>query len=97
MRQFDVAYFTASCDPPEKNKEFALSLNLDYVILSDPDGKVANAFGIYNAERKIASRVTFIIGKDGKIVHVDDKVQVGSHGKDVAAVLEALKIPKRKP
>ena len=37
IRKFDVAYFTASCDTPEKNNEFADSLGLDYPILSRPD------------------------------------------------------------
>lgn len=95
LRKFDVAYFTASCDKVEDNQRFAKSLDLDYVILSDPDGKVAQAYGIYNADRKLASRVTFIIGKDGKILHVDTKVDVQNHGKDIAAVLESLGIPKK--
>ncbi len=95
LRKFDVAYFTASCDPVETNREFAKSLQLDYVILSDPEGKAAQAFGVYNAERKIAARVTFVIGKDGRILHIDDKVQVANHGKDIATVLESLRIPKR--
>jgi peroxiredoxin Q/BCP len=95
LRQFDVAYFTASCDSPEDNQRFAKSLELDYVILSDPDGKVATAYGIYNPERKLAARVTFIIGKDGKIAHIDDKVNVQNHAKDIAAVLESLGVPKK--
>lgn len=79
----------------ETNTEFAKSLKLDYPILSDPDGTVAQKFGIYNAERKLASRVTFIISADGKIVHVDDKVDTGKHGEDVARKLAELGIPKK--
>jgi peroxiredoxin Q/BCP len=47
IREFDVAYFTASNDPAEKNKEFAVSLNADYPILSDSDSSVAK-YGILN-------------------------------------------------
>ncbi len=67
-----MAYFTASCDPYEGekgNKAFAESLKLDYPILSDPDKKVAEAYGVLNAERGFANRWTFYIDKEG--VHVD--------------------------
>ena len=40
------AYFTASCDPAEKNAEFAKSLELDYPILSDPGTEIAKAYGV---------------------------------------------------
>ena len=43
IREYDVAYFTASNDPVEKNTEFAKSLDADYPILSDPDSRVAKA------------------------------------------------------
>ena len=33
LKKFDVAYFTASTDPVEKNRDFAKSLDLDYPIL----------------------------------------------------------------
>ena len=46
LRSSGAAYFTASVDPPEKNKEFAKSLGLDYPILSDPEGEVARAYGV---------------------------------------------------
>ncbi len=79
----------------EKNTEFAKSLDLDYAILSDPDGKVATAFGIYQAERKAPSRVTYIIGKDGKILYIDTAVNTSNHGKDIAAKLEELGVEKK--
>ena len=43
MRDYNVAYFTASNDPAEKNKAFAESLGADYPILSDPDSSVARS------------------------------------------------------
>src|SRR5687767_1295579 len=70
IREFDFAYFTASTDDAEKNKKFAESLKTDYPILSDPEGKLASALGIYNADKKFANRVTFYIGKDGKILAI---------------------------
>jgi peroxiredoxin Q/BCP len=95
IRKFDVAYFTASVDEPEKNKEFAESLKLDYPILSDPSKETAKAFGVLN-ERGMANRWTYYIDKNGKIAAVDQKVNTENHGKDIAAKLKELNFPAKK-
>jgi len=74
----------------ETNRRFAQSLDLDYPILSDPDGKVAKAYGIYNAQRGFPSRVTFFIGKDGKIAAIQRRVSVRKHGEEILKRLEEL-------
>ncbi len=91
-----MAYFTASVDPPDVNKKFAESLDVDYPILSDPGKSVATAYGVVTADRAYASRWTFYIGKDGTILFIDKKVNAADAGKDVAAKLAELGIPKRK-
>ena len=83
-------YFAASVDPPDVNKKFAESLELDYPILSDPGKKVARAYGVVAGERQTASRWTFYIGADGKILYIDKEVKAGSAGQDVVARLKAL-------
>ena len=94
MREFNVAYFTASVDSVEKNTEFAKSLNLDYPILSDPSKKVATAFGCLSV-RGFANRWTYYIGTDGKILYVDKAVKAGDHGKAIAAKLAELGVEKK--
>jgi peroxiredoxin len=96
MRDYDVAYFTASNDPAEQNKKFAESLGADYPILSDPDSSVAQKYGVYNAERKAAQRWTFYIGADGKILAIDKMVKTDTHGADVAGKLGELGVAKKK-
>jgi len=96
MRKYDVTYFTASTDDVKKNTEFAKSLDADYVILSDPEGKTATAYGIYNAEKNFANRVTFIIGPDGKILDIDKMVKTENHGQDVANKLKEIGVVKKK-
>jgi thioredoxin-dependent peroxiredoxin len=96
LRKFDVAYFTASVDAPDVNKKFAESLKLDYPILSDPDKKVGTAYGVVIPERSNAIRWTFYIGKDGKILYIDKKVDTASHGQDIANRLRLLGIPEKK-
>jgi peroxiredoxin Q/BCP len=70
-------------------------LDLDYPILSDPEKKVAEAFGCLNA-RGVSNRWTYYIGKDGKILHVDKSVKAASHGEDIASKLAELGVEKKK-
>ena len=90
-----MAYFTASCDTPDVNKKFAESLALDYPILSDPEKKTAQAYGVVDEKRPFPQRWTFYIGADGKILHIDKAVKAPAHGQDVAAKLAELKVGKK--
>jgi peroxiredoxin len=96
IRNYEVAYFTASNDPAEQNKKFAESLGVDYPILSDPDSSVATKYGVYNPDRKAAMRWTFYIGADGKILAIDKSVTTDTHGSDVASKLGELGVAKKK-
>jgi peroxiredoxin Q/BCP len=97
LSQYDVAIYAASVDPPETNAAFAKELGLDYPILSDPKKDIARAYGVLGPGDEYASRWTFIIGKDGKVLDVLRNVNPGSHGKDVAARLAELGAPHRQP
>ena len=89
-----MAIYAASCDPPDVNKKFAESLSLDYPILSDPTKAIAKAYGVLTDDG-YADRWTFIIGADGKILDVMKNVSPKVHGKDLAAKLAELGVPKR--
>jgi peroxiredoxin Q/BCP len=97
IREFQVAYFTASTDTPELNKKFAESLELDYPILSDPDKTTAQAYGVVHEGRQVPERWTFYIGKDGIIKAIDKGVQqrTESAGSDIAAKLKELGIESK--
>lgn len=85
-----MAYFGASVDPAETNKQFAESLNLNYPLLSDPGKEVARAYGVITGDKATASRWTFYIGKDGKILYIDKSVSPATHGTEVVTRLKAL-------
>ncbi len=91
-----MAYFGISVDGVQKNKEFAESLGLDYPLLSDPQKQVAKAYGVLMPIVGLAKRWTFYIGKDGKILHIDQDIDVKTAGADVAARLAALGVAKRR-
>ena len=83
-----------SVDTAEDNKKFAEHVEADYPILSDPSKEVANAYGVVG-RMGVASRWTFYIGPDGKILHIDKAVKTSSAGADVAAKLAELGVAKR--
>ncbi len=95
IRKYDVAYFTASCDDLETQKKWAKELELDYPVLSDPDSKVAKAYGVVHEGRERPERWTFVIDKDGVIKQIDKKVNTKSHGEDIAKTLEKLGVAKK--
>jgi len=89
MRRFNVRFFAASVDTPEANTRFARSLGIDYPILSDPGKRVARAYGVLGASG-YASRWTFFIGSDGRILDIDTHVTASSHGRAIVTKLKAL-------
>lgn len=95
IREFDVSYFMASVDPLDKNRAFARANNADFPMLSDPSKETASAYEVLNLIR-IASRVTFYIGQDGRILKIDEAIHPATAAQDIAANLAALNITKIK-
>jgi len=88
-----------SVDTPEDNKAFAEKEHADFPILSDPTKKTAFAYGVIPPDRppdrQFASRWTFYIGPDGKILAIDKQVKPATSGEDVVAKLKELSVPTR--
>jgi peroxiredoxin Q/BCP len=84
-----------SADPPQTQKKFQDKYNLPYTLLSDVDKKICEAFGVikeknmYGKKVKGIARTTFVIGPDGKIVHVFNNVKAEGHAEEVLAYLKS--------
>ena len=70
-------------------------MELDYPILSDPSKVTARAYGVVHEGREVPERWTFIIGADGKILHIDKMVKAADHGAEIVKQLEELGIEKK--
>jgi peroxiredoxin Q/BCP len=83
-----------SADPVKAQKKFQEKYNLPYTLLSDGDKKVCNAFGVikeknmYGKKVMGIARTTFVIGPDGKIVHVFNNVKAEGHAGEVLELLK---------
>jgi peroxiredoxin Q/BCP len=95
IASYDAAVFMVSLDTPEKNAEFAKSLDAKLTLLSDPKGETANAYGVSALGGMYAKRWTFYIDPAGAILAIDKDVKTGTAGPDIAKQLGALGYPKR--
>jgi thioredoxin-dependent peroxiredoxin len=83
-----------SPDTPQAQKKFAEKFDLPFTLLADADKKVAEAFGVMKEKnmygKKVwgVARTTFIIGPDGKIQHIFEKVKPEGHAEEVLAYLK---------
>lgn len=94
IREYNVSYFMASVDPLDDNIEFANDTGADFPMLSDPTKQTAKAYDVLNLF-KLASRVTFYISKEGRILYIDDDISPKTAAEDIAHQLGLLKIEKQ--
>lgn len=95
IREYNAVYMMASVDDLEDNQDFAKEQKADFPMLSDPTKETAKAYDVLNFVR-VASRVTFYIGKNGKILKIDDDINAETAAEDIAANLAELGIDKQK-
>ena len=88
-----IEVFGVSPDSVGRHVKFRAKYDLPYPLLSDPGHAVADAYGVW-VEKKLAGRTymgversSFIIGPDGRIEHVLERVKPMEH---VDLVLGAL-------
>lgn len=93
IRAFDVTYFMASTDPVDKNAAFAAETEADFPLLSDPDGEVARAYGVYTMG--FARRHTFYIDREGRIAHIDRAVKPSTSAEDMVSHLDRLGVDRQ--
>ena len=79
-----------SFDSVDSHKKFIEKYKLPFVLLADTDKKVAQAYGVADQGSPVASRVTFIIDKQGKIAFVNPKVNPSTNSAEVRTALNAL-------
>jgi len=73
-----------SPDKPKTQAGFRQKQCLPFTLLADPEKKVAEAFGV--AKLIGVQRATFLIGPDGLIQHVFEKVKPAGHAREVLKV-----------
>ena len=85
----NIAVLGLSPDPVKDVTKFAQKFHLNFPLLADEDHAVTEKYGcwqeksMYGKKYWGATRTTFVIGKDGKILHVFEKVKPAGHDREV--------------
>lgn len=81
----DVVVLGVSADDEGSHQAFTQKYNLNFPLLADTNKTLISAYDVDGGG--YAKRVTYVIGPDGKIVHVDASVNTTTHASDVLAAL----------
>jgi peroxiredoxin Q/BCP len=91
LKKENVEVVGVSFDSPESHQAFISKYHLNFPLLADTDGKIADAYGVRMPGRSMARRVSFLIGRDGKIVHVTDTMNAETHLAEMKEAVAKLK------
>ncbi len=89
----DVIILGINNDDAKAHTKFTTKFNLPFPLLTDADGKVGEAYGSYGLKKFMGkefmgtSRNTFVIGPDGTIAKIYQKVKPEGHAAQVLADL----------
>ncbi len=88
-REIGVPVFGVSPDTAVAHERFARKFRLDFDLLVDPERRLIEAFGVwvekslYGRRYMGVARATFVIGADGRVERVWEKVSPDQHGEEV--------------
>ena len=94
--KLDTVVLGVSPDAVARLGRFIDKQDLNFTLLSDEDHAITEKYGAWGLKKFMGRefmgvlRSTFIIGKDGRLKHVMDKVKTKSHHEDVTALIKAL-------
>lgn len=94
IKSKETVVLGVSPDGHASHNKFIDKFKLPFILLSDEDKKVCKAYGVwvkksmYGREYMGVARTTFVIGKDGKIEKIYEKVKPEGHAEEVLQFLK---------
>jgi peroxiredoxin Q/BCP len=86
----NVAVVGVSYDSADSHKKFIARYHLNFPLLADTDGKITTAYDVKMPVMSMSRRVSFLIGLDGKIVHVTEAANPQTHFDEMQAAIAGL-------
>jgi peroxiredoxin Q/BCP len=86
----NVQVVGVSFDAVDTHKRFIEKYNLTFPLIADTNGVITEAYGVKMPIMDLDKRVSFLIGKDGKILHVTDAMNPQVHFNEMQAAIAAL-------
>ena len=87
----DIAVFGVSLDDEASHQAFTSKFSLPFPLLADTEGEITKAYSVEGERNGVryATRVTYVIGEDGKIAKVYSSINTETHADDILADLAA--------
>ena len=92
LKKDGVDVIGVSFDSSESHQQFISKYNLNFPLLADTDGKIADTYGVRMPDKNMANRVSFLIGLDGKIVHVTNTRSADVHLSEMKEAIAKLSV-----
>lgn len=91
LQKDNVEVIGVSFDTADSHKQFISKYNLNFPLIPDSQGKIADLYSVRMKGRNMDNRVSFLIGLDGKIVHVTNSGNPDDHFKQMQSAIAGLK------
>ncbi len=89
----NVEVIGVSHDSVDSHKKFVEEYKLNFTLIADPDGKIIEAYDVKMPIMAMSKRVSFLIGLDGKIIHVTDAMNPQAHFDEMKETIAGLEKP----
>lgn len=96
----DAVILGISPDDVKSHEKFRRKFDLPFALLADTGHQVAEQYGVWKQKSMFGKkymgvdRTTFVIGPDGRIARVFEKVKPAGHAEEVAAALADIESPR---
>jgi peroxiredoxin Q/BCP len=91
LKTNNVEVIGVSYDSAESHKKFIAEYNLNFTLLADTNGVIVEAYDVKMPLMKMSKRVSFLIGPDGKIIHVTNAMNPQTHFDEMKEAIAGLK------
>ncbi len=89
----DTVVLGVSPDPAQKLLKFVDKYALNFDLLADEDHALAEKYGVWGLKKFMGRefmgilRTSFLINKEGRLMHIMDKVNTKTHDQDMLALI----------
>ena len=96
VEKLDAVVLGISPDGVKEHNKFIEKFNLPFLLLADEEQKTCRDYGVwveksmYGRKYMGVARTTFIIGKDGRIKKIFEKVKPEGHAQEVIEILKEI-------
>ena len=96
IEKLNAVILGVSPDSVKSHDKFITKFKLPFALLADEDKKMSTDYGVwveksmYGKKYMGVARTTFIIGTDGRIAKIFEKVKPEGHNKEIIAALKDL-------